>query len=49
MKKTYMKPQTEAIELELQGLIATSTPVFGGGGSGSGDSREFDDDFFSNF
>lgn len=37
MKKTYMKPQMEAIEIKLQGMIAESDPKFGGPGSGSAD------------
>ena len=47
MKKTYMKPQTEATAIELQGMVAASNPQFGGPGSGSADSRgfnEFEDD-----
>ena len=37
MKKTYMKPQTEAMEIKLHGMIATSPgdPNYGGGGSGT--------------
>ena len=40
MKKTYMKPQTEAMEIKLQGMIAASDPLFGGAGSGSADAPE---------
>ena len=36
-KKTYIKPQTEATEIKLQGMIVTSPgdPGYGGGGSGT--------------
>ena len=47
MKKTYMKPQTEATAIEMQGMVAASDPQFGGPGSGNADSRglnEFEDD-----
>ena len=38
MKKTYMKPQTEAMEMDLQGMIAESDPKYGGGYGGGGTS-----------
>lgn len=39
MKKTYMKPQMEAIEIKLQGMIAASgDPKYGGGYGGGGGS-----------
>ena len=42
MKKTYMKPHTEAMEIKLHGMIATSPgdPLYGGSGSGSADAPE---------
>lgn len=43
MKKTYMKPQMEAIEVKLQGMIAESDPGFGGPGSGSADAPAMPD------
>lgn len=54
MKKEYMKPQMEAIEIKLQGMIATSDPKFGGPGSGSADAPampDFDEELtdFQNF
>ena len=38
MKKTYMKPQMEAMEMDLQGMIAESDPQYGGGYGGGGTS-----------
>ena len=32
-----MKPQMEAVEIKMQGMIAASDPGFGGSGSGSAD------------
>ena len=43
MKKTYMKPQTEAMEMDLQGMIATSDPTYGGPGSGNADAPAMPD------
>ena len=45
-KKTYIKPQMEAFEIKMQGMIALSDPDLGGGGGGGGDApgrKEFED------
>lgn len=45
-KKTYIKPQMEAFEIKMQGMIALSDPDLGGGGEGGGDApgrKEFED------
>lgn len=46
MKKAYMTPQTEVIEIKLQAMIAASDPEFAGGGGGSGDApiRELEEE-----
>jgi hypothetical protein len=36
MKKIYMKPQMEAIEIKMQSVIAASGPGYGGPGGGAG-------------
>ena len=45
MKKTYMKPQMEAIEVKLQGMIANSPedPGYKGSGGGGGDAPAMSD------
>ena len=44
-KKEYMKPQMEAMEIKLQGMIANSPtdPGYGGSGSGSSDAPAMPD------
>jgi len=42
-KKTYMKPQTEAMEIQMESMIALSDPGFGGGGNGGGDAPAMPD------
>ena len=39
MKKTYQKPETNVIEIEINGMLAASPPPGWGGEVGS---REFD-------
>ena len=43
MKKTYITPEMETIKIENPAILAGSDPVFGGGSSGQGDSRMFED------
>ena len=48
MKKEYVKPQMEAIELKQNSsLLAGSTPGYGGAGGGEGDAPAMlEDDLF---
>ena len=46
-QKTYVKPQMEAVEIKMQGMIAASDPGYGGGGGGGGNAPimpDFDED-----
>ena len=43
MKKEYIKPQMEAEEMDMQGMIATSDPTYGGPGSGIADAPAMPD------
>ena len=42
MKKEYIAPETQTIELEIHGMLAASPP----GWSGELESRGFEDDFW---
>ena len=42
-KKAYIKPQMEAVEIKMQGVIAASDPGYGGGGGGGGDAPAMPD------
>ena len=43
MKKEYIKPRMEAEEMDMQGMIATSDPTYGGSGSGNADAPAMPD------
>ena len=45
MKKQYIIPQTEIVNIESPAILAGSDPGFGGPGSGNADSRELEDLF----
>ena len=45
MKKQYIIPGTEIMNIELPKMLASSDPPFGGGGSGIVDGRLFDAEF----
>ena len=45
MKKTYQKPTTEVVNVELQQFCETSTDIGIGGNYGGGDVQSRDDDF----